>query len=121
MKLTGDLKSKVDNAKNKEEVKGIIEGAGMLLTDEELDQVSGGYNGGGGFYMSVGNCNGSYLALRPQPYWDQYHELAHLYPGYEVFTDGTIIDGTGVNGTPCKYRYVRYQGTWGYANASFLY
>ncbi|MCR4655897.1 MAG: hypothetical protein K5770_06690, partial [Lachnospiraceae bacterium] len=78
MKLTGDLKSKVDNAKNKEEAKGIIEEAGMKLTDEEVETVSGGYregDGRGGFYLTVGNCNGSYLALRPQPYWDQYHEL----------------------------------------------
>ncbi len=120
MKLTGDLKSKVDNSKNKEEVKGIIEEAGMLLTDEELETVSGGA-GGGGFYMSVGNCKGSYLALRPQPVWDRYHEITQLYPGYEVFTYGETIDGTGVNGTPCKYRYVQYQGAWGYANASFLY
>ncbi len=42
MKLTGDLKSKVDNAKNKEEAKGIIERAGMLLNDDEVEKVAGG-------------------------------------------------------------------------------
>jgi hypothetical protein len=120
MKLTGNLKEQVEKVETKDEKKSLIENAGMLLTDEEVETVSGGARDGG-FYMSVGNCNGSYLALRPQPVWDQYHEIARLYPSYEVFTYGTIIDGTGVNGTPCKYRYVQYNGIWGYANAAFLY
>ncbi len=120
MKLTGDVKKQVEKAETKDEKKSLIENAGMLLTDEEVETVSGGA-GGRGFYMSVGNCNGSYLALRPQPVWDQYHEIARLYPGYEVFTYGATTRGTGVNGTECTYRYVRYDGIWGYANASFLY
>lgn len=92
-----------------------------LLNEEELDKSSGGYGSGSGFYMSVGNCNGGYLALRPQPVWDQYHELAQLYPGYSVFTYGGTTNGTGLNGMPCTYRYVSWQGIWGYANAAFLY
>ncbi len=91
-----------------------------ILNDQELDGINAGY-GGGGFFMTVGNCNGSYLALRPQPYWDQYHELARLYPGYQVFTYGATTNGTGLNGISCVYRYVCYNGIWGYANASFLY
>ena len=91
------------------------------MSDGELDKVSGGNGRGSGFFMTVGNCNGSYLALRPQPYWDQYHELAQLYPGYQVFTYGETRNGTGLNGTPCTYRFVSYDGIWGYANASFLY
>ncbi len=71
------------------------------IADEELENVNGGVNSGSGFYMTVGNCNGSYLALRPQPIWDQYHELAQLYPGYQVFTYGATTNGTGLNGTPC--------------------
>ena len=42
MKLTGDLKKQVEKAESKEEKKGLIENAGMLLTDDELEQVSGG-------------------------------------------------------------------------------
>ena len=42
MKLVGDLKNKVEKAANQEEVKKIIEEAGMELTEEELDQVAGG-------------------------------------------------------------------------------
>lgn len=46
MKLIGDLKKKVEKAKDRTEVKELIEEAGISLTDEELDQVSGGTNVG---------------------------------------------------------------------------
>lgn len=42
MKLTGELKEKVEKAETKEEAKKTIEEAGMILDDAELDQVSGG-------------------------------------------------------------------------------
>lgn len=42
IKLVGDLKKQVEETKNKEEAKDILEKAGMELTDEELDQVVGG-------------------------------------------------------------------------------
>ena len=120
MKLTGNLKKQVEKAETKNEKKSLIENAGMLLTDEEVETVSGGA-GGRGFYMSVGYCNGSYLALRPQPVWDQYHEIARLYPGYEVFTYGATTRGTGLNGVSCSYTYVSFNGIWGWANSAFLH
>ena len=43
MKLVGDLKDKVEKAENQEAAKEIIKEAGMDLTDEEMDQVAGGY------------------------------------------------------------------------------
>ena len=43
MKLTGELKKKVEGTDNRDEKRRLIEEAGMLLTDEELDQASGGY------------------------------------------------------------------------------
>ena len=46
MKLTGDLKNQVEKAKSKEEKKKLIENAGMELTDDELDEVAGGFGGG---------------------------------------------------------------------------
>ena len=91
------------------------------LPEETLDQVNAGVGSGSGFYMTVGNCNGGYLALRPEPVWDQYHEILKLWPGYRVFTYGQTTNGTGLNGLPCTYRYVSYNGVWGFANASFLY
>ena len=51
MKLTGKLKTQVESAATKEEKREAIKQAGMLLTDDELDQVSGGSwatNPGGG-------------------------------------------------------------------------
>ena len=42
MKLTGELKEQVEKAETKDEKKSLIENAGMLLTDDELDQVAGG-------------------------------------------------------------------------------
>ena len=42
MKLTGDLKKKVEKAETREAARETIEKAGMLLDDEELDQVAGG-------------------------------------------------------------------------------
>ena len=42
MKLTGKLKEQVEQAENMAEAKKVIEDAGMLLNDEELDKVTGG-------------------------------------------------------------------------------
>jgi hypothetical protein len=49
MKLTDELKKKIDNAASDDEVKAIlgdvkggVEAAGIILDDEELDQASGG-------------------------------------------------------------------------------
>lgn len=43
MILTGELKEKVEKAETKEEAKKILEEAGVKLTEEELDEVAGGY------------------------------------------------------------------------------
>ena len=42
MKLVGKLKDSVKKAEAKEQAKELIADAGMELTDEEMDQVSGG-------------------------------------------------------------------------------
>ncbi len=46
MKLVGELNEKVSKAKSNEEAKELIKNAGMELTDEELEQVSGGLDVG---------------------------------------------------------------------------
>ncbi len=50
MKLTDELKGKLENASSDEEAKKIlgeakkkVESAGVILGDDELDQVAGGY------------------------------------------------------------------------------
>lgn len=108
-----------------EENRKDLKADGSALSEDELEKASGGASrgagGGTGFYLIVGNCNGSYLALRPEPRWDQYHELARLWPGYQVFTYGATSNGTGLNGTHCEYTYVSYNGIWGWANSAFLH
>ena len=42
MKLTGNLKKQVEKAETREAARETIAQAGMLLNDEELDQVAGG-------------------------------------------------------------------------------
>ena len=42
MKLTGKLKENIEKAENREEVRKILEEAGVILNDEELDQVVAG-------------------------------------------------------------------------------
>ena len=42
MQLTGELKEKVEKAESTEEAKKILEEAGVVLNDAELDQVAGG-------------------------------------------------------------------------------
>ena len=42
MELTGELKEKVEKAENRDQAKKLIEEAGILLDDEEMEQVSGG-------------------------------------------------------------------------------
>lgn len=51
MKLTGDLKKKVEESASRETKKAVIAQAGMELTDDELDKVAGGADGGGVFYL----------------------------------------------------------------------
>ena len=42
MKLTGELKEKLEKTESTEEAKKTIEEAGMILDDAELDEVAGG-------------------------------------------------------------------------------
>ena len=42
MELTGELKDHVNQSKDRDEARSIIENAGMRLSDEELDSVVGG-------------------------------------------------------------------------------
>ena len=43
MKLVGKLKKQVEATNSKEEARNTIAKAGMMLTDDELETVSGGY------------------------------------------------------------------------------
>ena len=56
MKLTGNLKKQVEKAETKNEKKSLIENAGMLLDDDELEMVSGG--------AEEGNIQTQYIEFR---------------------------------------------------------
>ncbi len=64
MKLTNELKKKIENASSAEEVKTILnnikseaEEAGIILDVEDLDKIAGGAHGHspGGFQRTTGN------------------------------------------------------------------
>jgi hypothetical protein len=63
MKLTGELKEKVEKAESKEEAKKAIEEAGVSLDDQLLDQVTGGMN-------SIRGRDHQNNSNRPRP-WDK--------------------------------------------------
>ncbi len=56
MKLTGRLKKEVDNIDTKEGKKEAIRKAGMLVSDSELEQVSGGID----FFRNCFTCLNNY-------------------------------------------------------------
>ena len=71
MKLTGELKEKVEQAEkaeSKEEVKQTVKEAGMILSDDELDQVSGG---GGIGWKEIDETDG-WEEVSPGLYTDGY-------------------------------------------------
>lgn len=65
MKLTGSLKKQADETNNREEKRSLIENAGMMLTEDELDMVSGGLLRSKSpclscFYQNSERCNHCY-------------------------------------------------------------
>ena len=54
MKLIGELKKQVESTATKEEAKDVIANAGMELTDDELDNIVGGWLING--YSLIGYC-----------------------------------------------------------------
>ncbi len=42
MEFTGKLKEQVEKAESAEEAKKVVEDAGMIISDDELDEASGG-------------------------------------------------------------------------------
>ena len=63
MELTKELKEKMEKAETKEEAKNAIEDAGMILSDDELDQVSGGNYGDTSFFRICSRCGNAYLGI----------------------------------------------------------
>ena len=58
MKITPELKEKLETAKTAEEKKKLIAEAGMELTDEEIEKIAGGivvadWQDGGGYEVGL--------------------------------------------------------------------
>ncbi len=87
MKLTGELKAKVESAAGMEDKKALIAEAGMELNDEELAAVAGG----------AGLPNET-IVNKPTPVFmsrdDPYHDFFYLSKGDTV----KIIDGSETDG-----------------------
>ena len=63
MKLTDELKENVKKAENKEQAKKPIAKAGIILSDDELDQVAGGDYGDTSFFRVCSRCGNAYLGI----------------------------------------------------------
>ncbi|MBQ6441742.1 MAG: hypothetical protein IJJ13_04020 [Lachnospiraceae bacterium] len=78
MKLIGKLKEKVSKAENKAQAKELIADAGMELTDEEMDKVSGGATNSSGMELpSTPGVGGQWQVLTcsdcgVKTYWFDY-------------------------------------------------
>ncbi|MCR5789377.1 MAG: hypothetical protein K6G83_05750 [Lachnospiraceae bacterium] len=63
MKLIGKLKKQVEGESTREGRKSLIEKAGMMLTDEELDQVAGGDDAQPMYAYKCTACDVTYAAI----------------------------------------------------------
>ena len=88
MKLTGELKDKVDQAKDLEEAKEVIAGAGMLLSDDEVSEVAGGNNDG--FEVQCPYCG---YTCSSQERYEQHKNKYH----WDAGDPDTYYDGANPN------------------------
>lgn len=89
------------------------------MMDQELENVAGG-SGENATVMTVGDCNGSFLALRSAPSGEDSNIIEKLYPGYTVITYGEKAKGSAVGGGTCTYIKVLYRSIWGWVHAGFV-
>ena len=68
MKLIGNLKKQVESTNSKEEAKEVSEKAGMDLTDDELNNVTGGFHffvsGASGGRVKFCECGNPEIGVR---------------------------------------------------------
>ena len=83
MKLTGNLKKQVEATATKDEARETIADAGMLLNDDELDQVAGGI---GDYYCS---CK------KPDPSYDGPHHVTCKSCGKPILIPDDFALGLG--------------------------
>ena len=129
MELTGNLKKKAETAASCDEAKNTNEDAGTLLTEDELDAVSGG----------IGSDNHAYSRLHDLTYFIQRHVHNVINYGSDACLtlrkepNGTIIPGAGWNnGDPILvhgqytengwyFAYHSRTGQFGYVNPNNIW
>ena len=84
MKLIGNLKKQVEASATKDEAREAIRKAGMELTDEELDQVSGGAR------RTVYTDSSSAAVIRSGPGLS-YSQICSFLNGAAVYTTGSQV------------------------------
>ena len=90
MKLTGELKTKVESAAGMEEKKAILAEAGMELTDEELAAVAGG---------AISSNEKIVIVNKQTPvFWIPYNPRSKQEKNLTPGTSVTIIDGLETEG-----------------------
>ena len=86
MKLIGELKKQVESTATKEEAKDVIANAGMELTDDELNNVVGGFVAcGNSLVMHDGEkcyCDNSYVGETGMDCNGNYHKKCGNCGGY---------------------------------------
>ncbi len=118
MKLIGNLKKQVEKAETKEEKKSLIENAGMLINDAEMEMVSGG--------RSSKSCRlptKAYLYVQIKENSDRHGSTICLYKTNKILRVGTPIltDLEKVIGTEAQtgfvYSFIRLQSPEGWIKA----
>ncbi len=91
MKLTGELKAKVESAEGMEEKKAVIADAGMELTDKELAAVAGG-SGGFNFQEKKLKKNTPVFKIFDQSFWESYKERLSAFTIVSVDLDRRFVN-----------------------------
>ena len=103
MRLTGDLKEKVEKVNTKEEAKEIIKDAGMILTDDELLAVSGGAFGS----LSLEDIKKMWK-VSPRagfcPYCNRETEIDSMFTPWYV--EGKVVEGYVCDHSDCNKPFV---------------
>lgn len=96
----------------------------IMVNEADLSAVSGGTDDGTFTQrLTVGGCDGGYIALRSSPTYDDNNELEPLYDGTVLYSDGTTEMGFRFNQSSCTYVHVKVEktNTIGWVDSKYVY
>ncbi len=91
----------------------------ISMNNDELNNVGAGIGENNGWWLSV-SASKSYLPLKQKPSCDCLEEVDQIPNGARVWTNGTITNGSSSDGDSCQFRWVLFNGQWGWADADSL-